>query len=59
MAKITITLSQAAEDKLRRCNRKKGDLSRIVETLIMEHLDEPDNQTTKRQKTKQSSTGQS
>jgi hypothetical protein len=41
MGKITITLSPQAEAKLRQCNRKKGDLSKIVEILIMEHLAEP------------------
>jgi hypothetical protein len=40
MPKITIKLSEQAEQILRRHTWKKGDLSRIVEQLILEHLKE-------------------
>jgi hypothetical protein len=36
--KITIILSDQADELLRKHNRRKGDLSRIVEKLILENL---------------------
>jgi hypothetical protein len=38
MPQITIKLSQEAEERLREHNRRKGDLSRLIEELILTHL---------------------
>lgn len=38
MGKVTVVLTEKAEEKLRIKFRRKGDLSKAVEKLIMENL---------------------
>ena len=40
MGNITVILSQKAENLLRNKIRRKGDLSKIIENLILENLKE-------------------
>lgn len=42
MGKITIVLSDDTENRLRAHLRKRGDLSRIIETALEEWLDRTD-----------------
>lgn len=38
MGKVTVVISEKAEDKLRDNFKRKGDLSKIIENLILENL---------------------
>lgn len=38
MGKITVVISKKAEDKLREHFKRKGDLSKVIENLIMVNL---------------------